>query len=74
MNWLSDLEEKVGRAGKEIASLREENRAHKSTIQKLRRELADVRGRSDPGGEWESERREIERRVSTLVSRLEGLV
>ncbi len=72
MDWLSDLEDKVVAAGTQLEALRRENRSFKTKIQKLRRELAEVR--ADGGDrDWGRQRDEIRRRVSRLARQLEKL-
>lgn len=80
LNWITDLEQKVETAAREIASLRKENRAQTKKIQRLQQQLRELRPRStatskgDSEAAWDKERRLIRRRITKLAESLEKLL
>lgn len=70
MDFLKDLEEKVGAACEQLEALRKQNRGLKTKVKKLESEL----GESSAGGDWLEERDEVRKRVSELARGLETLV
>lgn len=80
LNWITDLEQKVETAAREIDSVRKENRSLKKKVQRMQQQLRELRPRStaaskgDSEAAWKKERRLIQRRVSKLAESLEKLL
>lgn len=69
MKWLDDLEKKVREAGEEIRRLRAANRGLEKKVAQLEKKLESA----PADGDWESERKGIQKRVGKLVADLEKL-
>lgn len=76
LEFLQPLEQKVERAGEEIAALRSRGAELEERVAELEQALAAaVEGRpKSPPADWESERAELRARVAALVERLESLL
>lgn len=80
LNWITDLEQKVEAAARELETTRKENRTLKKKVQRLQQQLREVRpvaakaAKSENGAAWEKERRLIRRRVAKLAESLEKLL
>ncbi len=70
MDYLKNLEEKVGAACQQIEALRKQNRGLKTKVKKLESELAE----SSDGGAWRKEKAEVQKRVAKLADGLEALL
>jgi 50S ribosomal subunit-associated GTPase HflX len=73
MDWLKPLEEKVAQARATLDELRKENRTLRSKLRRLEQKK-DGPGEVSGSPAWEEERREVRRRVESLVEKLEKLV
>jgi chaperonin cofactor prefoldin len=74
MDWLSDLEAKVGAAAKSLKDLKRQNRSLKTRVKKLEGELAASRDGGKEAAKWQQERVKVRERVERLASALEELV
>jgi FtsZ-binding cell division protein ZapB len=80
LNWITDLEQKVELAAREIESVRKENRTLTKKVQRLQQQLRELRPRStsastgDSKAAWDKERRLVQRRVARLAESLEKLL
>ena len=71
MEWLQDLEKKVVEVGAEIAGLRKKNRELNAKIKRLERKAKQQNDGSDT---WATEREQLRKRVSGLVTTLDSLL
>lgn len=70
--WLRTLETKIHAAARRLQELRQENRDLKRRVAELERQGKETRGgQKPPEATWETERREIRRRVEELAQGLE---
>lgn len=74
VKWLSDLEKKIEAVTKQLQSLRKENTAQKTKIEKLEEKLGAAAAASKPASAWQKERAEIRKRVEKLSTTLEKLL
>lgn len=73
MDWLKPLEEKVAQARAALDDLRKENRTLRSKLRRLEQKKGGS-GEASGNPAWEEERREVRRRVESLVDKLAKLV
>ena len=80
LNWITDLEQKVESAARELETTRKENRTLKKKVQRLQLQLRETRSTAGAGATddaraaWHKERRLIRRRVSNLADSLRKLL
>ncbi len=73
-SWLSDLEEKVREAAKQLRELREENATLRQKAEELEGKLSSAEEAKEAASGWETERDEVRQRVETLVESLDELL
>lgn len=76
MEWLAQLEARVGEATERLHTLRQENRRLTARVEELEEQLeaAQAQGEDAPENSWTEEREEIRRRVTHLTQTLEDLI
>lgn len=80
LNWITDLEQKVEAAARELETTRKENRQLEKKVQRLQQQLRELRptaatpAEAESGAAWRKERKLIRRRVAKLAESLETLL